>query len=292
MRHLYDIPRQSSAAGGQKSTAMSGAAKSRRVQDTSKPSVEDVREKPVVDETVGYPVPNPYYPETRHRLPESERSYSNYRYFDGRPGRYGYGNHDYEYGSNGYEGDVYRFGFNRGYDVARFDNESNERTEVVLKHFTGHLSRALTLFNQGRYREAADAFRLAAEEHQGDPSSRLYAAHALFAIGRYHEAVGFVRRAFELQSRIVYLTFDMRDDYGQRRDFTQQLGALESAVHSSPSNADRLLMLGYVRYFTGDRDGAYESLLAAYKLNHRDPLVKQLLENSRPADVTMDARTK
>lgn len=297
MKYLYSVPRKSvprpsaSPATPRKPLALDSTAKARRVQSvTSKPAMDE----PLDDETesvINYP--GPYYHETRpRRLPEHRRRFSDYRYFEGRPGRYGYGRNDYFVDDFSGAGEVYRFGFNRGYDRARFDRESNERGDAVLKHFAGHLGRALTLFNQGRYREAADAFRLAADTHQGDPSSRLYAAHALFAVGRYHEAIGYLRRAFELQPRIVYLNFDIRNDYGERGDFTQQLGELETAVERSPANIDRLLLLGYIRYYSGERDRAYEPLACAYKLNRRDPLVKQLLTNSRPPDVALERDRK
>lgn len=292
MKYMYSVPRKSAKATSPKPLTRANAAKPRRANAvTSKPAIDDDNVAVVEpgESVIGYP--GPYYYETRpRRLPEHRRRFSEYRYFEGQPGRYGYGRNDYFGDDYSGAGEVYRFGFNRGYDRARFDDESNDRTDAVLKHFSGHLGRALTLFNQGRYREAADAFRLAADTHQGDPSARLYAAHALFAIGRYHEAVGYLRRAFELQPRIVFLTFDIRNDYGQRGDFAQQLADLEAAVDRSPANCDRLLLLGYIRYYSDQRDRAYTPLAGAYKLNRRDTLVKQLLSNSRPPDVALESQ--
>ena len=132
----------------------------------------------------------------------------------------------------GLDGNVYRFGFTNEYDFGRFYTESNARTEMVLQHHAGHLTNGLKLFRQRRYAEAADGFRLAADTNHGDPSSRLYAAHALFAMGRYAEAVPYLRRAFELQPKIVFLNFDIRDDYGDQKDFQSQLAALEAALGS------------------------------------------------------------
>ncbi len=231
--------------------------------------------------------PDPYY-HPRRRLPQDERQWTDYRYFGGRPSRYGYGRND-QFG-DGYAGETYRFGFNRGYNTGRFDNVATRRQERTLAHARSHLERGLERFGEGRYRAAADAFKLAAETNQGDPAARLYAAHALFATGRYRDAVKYLHRAFELQPKIVFLDFDMRDDYGKRADFDKQVEALENALKRFPRNGDRLIMLGYVRYYSNQRDKAYEALAKANKLDRRDRLVLRLLENCRPPDVTLDDR--
>lgn len=226
-------------------------------------------------------------------LPQWRRNFANRRFFDGMPGLYGYGRNAFPYGGgDDWAGDAYRFGFTQGMDYGLFYDESNARTDSVLKHYAGHLSRALQLFNTGRYVEAADAFQLAADMHQGDPACRLYAAHSLFAIGRYRDAIPFLRRALQLQPRIVYLGFDIRDDYGQKQDFNHHLAALQAALNQSPNNLDRLILLGYVYYFCHERDRAYSVLREAYRLDPRDPLIVALLDNSRPPDVMLDQRSR
>jgi hypothetical protein len=70
------------------------------------------------------------------------------------------------------------------------------------------------------------------ETDHGDAASRIYAGHTLFAIGRYRDGVRFLRRAFQLQPRITYLSYDIRDDYGDPADFDRQLEALREALPS------------------------------------------------------------
>jgi len=224
-----------------------------------------------------------YYP--GRRLPRSEREWSDYRYFEGRPSRYGYGRYDF---GDGYAGSWFRHGFMKGYNTGQFDKTATERQERVLTHAHGHLERGLECFREGKYREAADAFKLAAESNQGDPAARLYAAHALFTTGQYREAVKYLRRAFELQPKIALLDFDIRDDYGRKADFDQHLQALETASRQAPDNIDRLITLGYVRYYTHQRDNAYEALAKAAKLDTRDRLVQRLIENCHVPDVSLD----
>jgi tetratricopeptide (TPR) repeat protein len=237
-------------------------------------------------------LPGPYYyAPTPRRLPEHRRSFSDYRYFDGQPGRYGYGYNSYGFGDD-YAGSIYRFGFGRGADYTRFRVESEERTQRALRQFFGHLARSLTLFHEGRYREAADGFKLAADTNHGDSAARLYCAHSLFAVGHYRDAVPFLRRAFELQPKVVFLNFDLRDDYGDLADFADHLDALEQALARSPQNLDRLILLGYVYYYTGQRDRAFGVLSTASRIAPRDPLVLRLLDNSRPPDVVLDDMKK
>jgi len=231
------------------------------------------------------PYPQYYYGQGRRRLPRHTQRWTDYRYFGGQPGRYGYGYNDV---GPGYAGDFYRFGFMQGFDRGRFEKLATERQETVLLHFSAHLDRALKLLEKGNYHQATDTFKLAAETNQGDPASRLYAAHGLFAIGRYSEAVTYLRRAFQLQPKIAYLNYDIRDDYSKRSDFDKHLADLEKAVDLAPGNIDRLILLGYVRYYTNQRDRAYQPLAQANKINPKDELTKRLLINCQPPDVVLD----
>ncbi|MEP0842271.1 MAG: tetratricopeptide repeat protein [Phycisphaerae bacterium] len=220
------------------------------------------------------------------RISAPERDWSDYVYFGGRPSAYGYGYNDY-YG-DGPEGQAYRFGFNRGYYRGRFE-QNNERTETLIKQAYTSMDRGLIAFREGQYREAADAFRLAADTNQGDPAPKIYAGHALFATGRYREAVKFLRAALERQPRIAYLNYDMRSDYRRREDFDRQLAALREALRLAPRDEDRLFMLGYVLYFGGQRENAYYEFEKLVRINPRDRLAAQLMERCQPPDVVVSA---
>jgi len=231
------------------------------------------------------------------RLSPHERSYADYRYYGGRPSRYGrgryrrynddiYDRYGYGYGS----GDSFRFGFMEGYDTGYFDRTSNERVESVLAHASAYLDRGIELFRQGRYLEAADTFQVASEMDQGSAASRIYAGHALFAVGRYRDAVRHIRRAFELQPRIAHLTYDMRGDYDEPAEFNEQYKALQTALKLSPRDPDRLFMIGYVLYYSGQRSQSYPFLARVHKLDKSDRLVAKLMRNAQPPDVELDAQ--
>lgn len=181
----------------------------------------------------------------------------------------------------------YRFGFYDGslrHDRTKFRARAHARTESILSSANIQLHRGLEAFRAGEYRAAAKQFKLAAELNQGDPASRLYATHALFAIGRYTEAVKYLRRALSLEPRIALLTFDIRDDYGEPSDFERHLSSLRRALRIAPANMDRLALLGYVLNYTDRPDEAYEVLAKARQIDHRDRLVQQLHESTHPPD--------
>jgi tetratricopeptide (TPR) repeat protein len=231
------------------------------------------------------------YNRYRSPLSQDERSWSRYRYFGGNPSRYGF---DSEYdrfdnGPYGDNGDVYRYGFLRGYDRGRSDKVATERTERVLRHARRHYDRGVALFQEGMYHQAARTLRLASETDQGDPVSRIYAAHAHFAIGRYKDAVQFLRRAFDLQPKIAMLTYDLREDYKDPKEFEKQLAELERAIRLSPRRTERLILFGYLLSYSGQRDKAYEPLYKARSLAPDDALAKLLLENcDLPPDVVVE----
>lgn len=236
-----------------------------------------------------YAYGSPYY-SRGPRLSDRKRDWVEYRYFDGRPSAYGYGRYSREYGlDDNQAGEYFRFGFLEGYDRGRFEGQADERTQSVLAHAGTHLSRGLAAFRAGKYREAARYFRLAADTNQGDPASRIYAAHALFAIGRYEEGVKYLRRAFELQPKIAMLIYDMRDDYGQRGQFDEQLAALEKASAMDPRNMDRLVMLAYAYQYSQQPDKAFDALSRARTIDRRDPLVSLLYANSDAPDIAVES---
>jgi len=250
-----------------------------------------------------------YYDYRRaRRWPVYSREWNDPQYGPGRedvysygdsftPGNFGYApgfgygpGYDYGYPRGGFvpADEAYRAGTaRRGPDYNYFDYMGNARTESLLHGALTSRDRGLAHFRQGQYREAADAFRLACETNNGDPAAQIYAGHALFATGRYRDAAKYLRKAFELQPRIVYLTYDMREDYRDRAEFDRQLAALQDALRLSPRDPDRLFVLGYVLYYGGQRDKAYGAFEKLAYLNPRDSLVIRLKEACQPPDVAI-----
>jgi len=228
----------------------------------------------------------PWY-RTGPRVSQKEREWADYRYYGGQPSRYGLGS---RYAmSDDYDSGVYRYGFMEGYDYGQFIDQADQRVQQLIAHATAQIDRGVKLFQQGQYQQAADIFQLACESNQGDATARVYAGHALFALGRYRDAVRNLRRAFELQPRIAYLIYDVRGDYDEPAKYEQQLNALRKALEMSPRDVDRLFLMGYMHYYTGQRTAAWRYFQRVQEVDKNDAISERLMRNAQPPDVEVDA---
>lgn len=171
--------------------------------------------------------------------------------------------------------DAYQAGKRTGQSVAELESA---RDRNLLRTASDAIRQGLTLFRDGRYEEAADAFRMACSSNHGDAAARILAGHAYFATGRYGQAMSYIRRAFQLQPKITYLNFDLRRDYGRSDDFEKHLKALRGYLDSRPRDYSAWLLLGYIQRYGGDRKGSLASLRRAYEIEPRDRLVRMLLD--------------
>ncbi len=212
-------------------------------------------------------------------------------------GRYvwpvGGGYHYYPYGSLGYHGGFTRAYRGSWYDYyervrnrKRFTKRTRDRSERLAESHRTKMSQGLQAFAAGQYEVARSAFVLAAGMDISDPASRIHAAHACFALGRYSQAVQWLREAFGLEPRIRELPYDLRNDYGRQEDFDAHLAALKGCLEAFPKEVDPPILLGYVHYFTGNRTEAYEALCKAkprLPKGKQDDLLALLLEASEPS---------
>jgi len=222
------------------------------------------------DPTRGYPYPDDRY--DRHswqRPPEHSYDYGYGNYYRYYPPRDGYGD-PYAF--------IYEEAYRRGVDDGRRFEQFERQAELGLASYLQAMENGLRAFGRHAYSGAARSFILAARLNQGDAASRIHAAHAMFALGRYHEAIPFLRRAFELQPRIAQLPLDMRDDYSERKDFTNRLNSLTQAAGASPKDADLWFLLGYCHMYSGSPAEAYRALKTAAELRREDRLIQALLE--------------
>lgn len=152
------------------------------------------------------------------------------------------------------------------------------RDRNLLKTARISLQNGTALFRAGRYQEALDAYRLAGSSNHGDAAARLLAGHTYFALGRYHSAMAFIRRAFELQPKISQIEYDLRDDYGNKADFTQHLEALKQAASTRPKDVEIWTLMGYVHRYSGNRAESISALKQAYKIAPKDRLIQSMLD--------------
>ncbi|MCB9849334.1 MAG: hypothetical protein H6817_01365 [Phycisphaerales bacterium] len=186
---------------------------------------------------------------------------------------YGYG--WYGYGAFGGEGAMAEGNIQGRYDERRFD-EWQEHHDKGREAYAAAMAEGVDAFRNADYSAAVGAFVRAAELNQGDPASRLLGTYALVAIGNYDDAVLMLRRAIQLQSRLIYLPLSIREEYGPKIDFDAHLQKLRQATEDAKDDAGRWMLLAFYEHFTGNREAASEAITKANEQAPRDPLIQDL----------------
>lgn len=240
------------------------------------------------DEFIDYDSEPPYdYHERYWRRVARDYKQARFRYYGGsgggwrygRPGwshygaPYGYGAYGYGYGP-----DEFDYGYLEGRRDGRRFAEWERSYELGRRSYTDAMSDGLLAFRHGDYSTAARHFVRAARLNQGDPASRIHAAHALVAIGRYHRALPALRRAFQLQPKLAFLALDIRKDYGVKGDFDAQVKELEQAARRARTNPALWLLLGYYHFYSGREADALAALYESAELAPGDFMTEALLD--------------
>jgi len=211
-----------------------------------------------------------------------ELNYQQTPFFNGSRGGYAGPFRDGGYGSQEYFPGVYPY-----YDAQVHYQWylARRREQQLRRHATAMRAEGRDLFRDGEYERAAIRFLGAADMDQGDAAARVYAGHALFALGRYKDAVDLLRRAFELQPELTYQPYDARSDYGRMRDFDDHLRTLQRHLTREPQDDYALILMGYVLYYTDGPTQARPYLERAAKIAPQDTLLVRLLGVSSKASV-------
>ncbi len=136
-------------------------------------------------------------------------------------------------------------------------------------------------FRNGRYGAAARNFILAAKNDQGDPISRLQAAHSMVALRHYDDAFLLLRRAFQLQPNLAYAAIDVRGAYSNQSEFNEHLSRLAKDATATDDDPRLWALVGYYQLFSGNHSSAFTSLSRASELAPKDKFVAHLLEVAR-----------
>ena len=205
-----------------------------------------------------YPYGRPYYPRQywTGRAPTVYEPYGEYR--------------DDQY--------VFDDGYTEGFHDGRRFQKWQTKAELGRNGYLRAMRTGSEQFRKGDYGTAARQFIMAAELNQGDAASRLHAVHALTALGQYSAAVPALRRALQLQPKLVYLPLDIRTEYGQQKDFDAHLQKLAQAASEVNDDAGLWLLLGYCQFFSGAGADAHHSLSKAAELAPEDTAVTKLLD--------------
>lgn len=195
------------------------------------------------------------------------------------------------YGGYGGFYDPYHYGF--GGADAYLQGRHDERqfqdwkasNDIGYAAYMSAMEDGLQEFANADYPAAAAAFLRAAKQNQGDPASRLHATYALVAIRNYDDAVLILRRAMQLQSRLVDLPLNIPAEYTRRQDFDAHYKDLSETADANPDHAGVWMLLGFYQLFSDQGAAAAKSIERSAELAPEDSLIQLLHERARYAAI-------
>lgn len=216
-----------------------------------------------------------------------ERRYSDYGYPSYRPQPYG--RHRTRRGRR-YDVDLYRHDVtardrDRGETSRRLHlKDMNRRAERLLSSHERKLREGLELLRSGQADRAVVALTVASKLNQGDPASRIHLSQARLALGHYREAAAVLRRALELQPKLVYEELNLDRYYARRGMLERYTATLGEAVESDGARADLQFLLGFYSFQLGDFERAHRAFGKAADARPGDELIRSYLSITRPAE--------
>jgi Flp pilus assembly protein TadD len=219
----------------------------------------------------------------------------------GRPGRWGRSwdrpRFLRRYAPYGYYGHYDALGVQSALEEAYFAGRLDQRQDARLRWNRRDMARrkarllskhaeALELglgkLKQGEYARAVIGLTLAAELNNGDPACRIHLAQARLALGQYAEAGKVLRRALQLQHKLVYADLQLPKYYPNGGKFDECADALAAWVKKHPASTDVYFLLGYVQFQRGNFEQAYAAFRRVAQVMPGDPLTQAYLEITKP----------
>ncbi len=161
-----------------------------------------------------------------------------------------------------------------------------EREEQSISDF----DQARTAFYDGNNAQALDAVEKAIGATPGDAALHEFRALVLFAEGRYHEAAAAVHSVLSVGPGWDWTT--LSGLYKDTDDYSKQLQDLEAYVQKHPDAADAHFLLAYQYLTCGHTEAAADELKRVVKLQPTDQLAGELLELITPADDTAESQAE
>ena len=131
----------------------------------------------------------------------------------------------------------------------RLQRATNAQSVDLAQKFIGYGD---ALFAQGKYADANDRYRTAAESAPQLPDALFRQAFALAATGRYDLAVRAVKRGLDLDPRWPNSGFTLDDLYKDNAAAkSAHFESLAAAAQKRPNDADLVFLMGVYFYFDG-----------------------------------------
>jgi tetratricopeptide (TPR) repeat protein len=211
-----------------------------------------------------------------YRYPRNSWSYGPYG------GYYGYGWYvSPHWGADVYR--AYRYAERKEHERVVNREEMAEREQRLLSQHERAVQAGLRRLKEGQPERATVAFTLAAKLNQGDPACRILLAQARLAQGHYQEAALALRRALELQPKLIYVDLGLSERYATADALDTYTDALAVWVRENAVRPEVWFLLGFLEFQRGDFEAAYTSFQHANEGLSGDELTRQYLGITKPA---------
>lgn len=171
--------------------------------------------------------------------------------------------------------------FRRTRDRHRREMETR-RVRLLTQHDKA-LFAGLSRLKRGDAKRAIVALTLAAKLDQGDPACRIHLAQARLAQGHYLEAGLALRRALELQPKLVYADLHLESYYGDQDALERYTEGLAEWVREHPVRVEVYFLLGFLEFQCGNFETAYRAFERVQGALPDDCLTRDFVEITRPA---------
>jgi len=162
------------------------------------------------------------------------------------------------------------------------ERDMRRRQQRILSGHEKSLREGLEHLKRAEYARAVVALTLAGELNQGDPACRIHLAQARLALRHYSEAGAVLRRALQLQPKLMYVSLNLPAYYGEPAEFDRHVEELAAWVRKNPADADTYFLLGFLEFQRERLEQAHAAFRVAIRGFPKDSLTQKYLEITRP----------
>jgi tetratricopeptide (TPR) repeat protein len=224
-----------------------------------------------------------------HALDDERETFNRFFRFRGRLLDQGFpGDGYYHYGYSPYRSFARDYVSISEYERYRHQRDRHRREMEVRKVrlLTQHekaLHAGLGRLKDGEIERAVVALTLAAKLNQADPACRIHLAQARLAQGHYLEAALALRRALQLQPKLVYADLHLAQCYRDEQALGEYTDKLVEWVRNNGVRPEVYFLLGFLEFQRGDFDAAYAAFERVREALPNDDLTDEYLGITKPA---------